>query len=548
MTLSTSTMPDALLRKPKNAAGDTQLDCLVALLIFLGCLGYLCLFRHFTSMDPDEGILLQGATRVLDGQVPYRDFFSFYTPGSFYFLAAPFRVFGNSFLVARMSLALIGASCSVVTYVLARRVCSRAISVLAAVLATTVGTAFRFEVLHNYYSTGFACLAVYSAIRLVETKNRRWGVATGSLTALTFLFEQSKGGGLALGLLVGYLLLRNSLKHLPVVTLIAGLIWPFLITFGYFAAQHATAQMVSSWLWPLHHYTSANHVPYGWQNWSDVKRGVIFGTGPMVARLAKLIVVSPGFVVPALPLIAVALLFYWSKQLWAQQEVENEAAYYVVMCSALTGLLVSTVIVRPDILHFLYAAPLWYVVLAWILGAPVRNRTLLGVRPWLIWYVAIAFGMLGFAMLLATTGAHNRFETRRGVVFTTDSDAVIPYLQAHSSPGDAILVYPYLPLYNYLSATRSPSRLDFFQPGMNTDMQADEIIDTLRSTGVHAVLFEPGFAEKIGEAWPETPLSEVGRDPVSDYIAHNFRLCRVLSTPDRSQFEYMVRKASRCPR
>src|SRR5215469_3955467 len=68
-------------------------------LIFLGGLGYLYIFRHFTTIEPDEGIVLQGATRILDGQVPYRDFFSFYTPGSFYLVAALFRVFGNSFVV-----------------------------------------------------------------------------------------------------------------------------------------------------------------------------------------------------------------------------------------------------------------------------------------------------------------------------------------------------------------------------------------------------------------------------------------------------------------
>ena len=546
---SSARIPAVAEAKPSSAlrpVKDAQIDGAIAVLVLLGCLSYLSVFRRFSSMEPDEGIVLQGATRVLAGQIPYRDFFSFYTPGSFYLTAGLFWIFGNSFAVARTSLAVTGALCSTITYPLARRVCSRWIALLSAVLATVVGTAFRFLVLHNYYSTLFACLAVFAAVKFVERRTSGWAFAVSSFTALTFLVEQSKGGCLGVGLLAGFLLLRKSLGRLPLRAFAAGLIWPFLITFGYFAAHHATIQMVSSWLWPLHHYTTANHVPYGWQDWSDEKRAIIFGTGPTVARVVKVIAVSPGFIVPVLPLIAVALLFYWAKRFRTRREFDAEAGYYVIMCSAFTGLLLSVVMARSDILHFLYLAPLWYVVLAWILGAPARSSLLSRIRPMLILYVATAFGILSFAVLLATTGAHTRLETRRGIVVTSDRDTVIPYLQAHSRPGDAILIYPYLPLYNYLTATRSPSGLDFFQPGMNTDAQADEIVHALRSGEVHAVLFEPDFAEKIGEAWPETPVSAIVQNRVADYIVRNFRRCKVLRSADDWEFEYMVRKDSEC--
>src|SRR5690242_2394479 len=63
-----------------------------ALGIFAVALAYLMLFRRFVSMEPDEGIILQGAHRILNGQVLYRDFFSFYTPGSYYLLTMLFRI------------------------------------------------------------------------------------------------------------------------------------------------------------------------------------------------------------------------------------------------------------------------------------------------------------------------------------------------------------------------------------------------------------------------------------------------------------------------
>ena len=124
-------------------------DRLIPFLLFVFCFTYLCAFVRYSTLEPDEGIVLRGAERILSGQIPYRDFFTFYTPGSFYLVAALFRIFGDTFAVARISLAAAGALCSVITYLLAKRVCSRGISVFAAVLATTAGVAFRFFVLHN---------------------------------------------------------------------------------------------------------------------------------------------------------------------------------------------------------------------------------------------------------------------------------------------------------------------------------------------------------------------------------------------------------------
>ena len=165
-------------------------DCAIAATIFLLCFAYLCIFLRYTSLEPDEGIVLLGAERILGGELPYRDFFSFYTPGSFYLVASLFRIFGDSFVVARVSIAVAGAICSVVTYALARRVCSPGVSLLCAFLATTTGAAFRFLVLHNPYSTLLCCLSIYSAVRYLETQASRWALGSGTLASLTFLIER----------------------------------------------------------------------------------------------------------------------------------------------------------------------------------------------------------------------------------------------------------------------------------------------------------------------------------------------------------------------
>jgi hypothetical protein len=528
------------------------LERFLPFLIFVTCLSYLCIFRRFSTLEPDEGIVLQGAERVLSGQIPYRDFFSFYTPGSFYLVAGLFRIFGDSLTVARFSLAVVGAICSVATYVLARRVCSWGIALFIAVLATTAGTAFRFLVLHNPYSTLGCCICLYAVLRLVETHKPVWAFSATSTASLTFLIEQSKGGGLYLGLTVAFVVFcAVDRKLLPPKSALAsalfGLLWPLALTFAYFAYHHSASLMVQSWLWPLNHYTRANHVPYGYQNWSDHTRDAIFHKGPLWLRGLKLLMVSPGLLVPVLPLIAMGLLIYWTVRLAGQSCDRSEARYFVLICAVLSGLLVSVVVTRADILHFTYLAPLWYIVLAWILqGRSARSETLAGLRVPLIAFVGVSFGLLSMAVLLATTGANTRIDTRRGRIATGPQETVIAYVQTHVPSGTGLLVYPYLPLYNYLTHTHSPARYDYFQPGMNTPEQAWEIIDSLQTSNV-PVLFESEFAEKISSSWPGTSIAAIVKDPVSDYIVRNYRTCKILSSPDKWRFQFMVRTETECP-
>jgi 4-amino-4-deoxy-L-arabinose transferase-like glycosyltransferase len=544
-------LEDASVSTPKQNLKSSPIERVLPLLIFAICFAYLCIFLRYSTLEPDEGIVLQGAERILAGQVPYRDFFSFYTPGSFYLVALLFRAFGDSFVVARTSLAVVGAICSVITYLLARRVCSRGVSIVGALLVTTAGAAFRFLVLHNPYSTLGSCLCLYAALRFVETKKSLWAFAMGSLASGTFLLEQSKGAGLYLGLGLGFAILgfldrEFRMRKRSLAMVVIGLLWPLIATFAYFGAHHAAGLMMQSWLWPLRHYTQANHVAYGFQNWSDHSREIIFNSGPMWLRVVKVVAVSPGLLVPVLPLIAIGVLVYWIIRMKRCPGDSTHGGYYLLVCSVLSGLLVSVVMVRADILHFLYLAPLWYLVLAWTLQTRgVRNGTLSALRVLLIALVGISFGLMSMAVVFAATGADTPVETRKGVIRTRGRENVIDYLQPHVAAGEQLLVYPYLPLYNYLTETRSPARYDYFQPGMNTPQQGQEIITSLQSSRA-PVLFEPWFAEKIANSWPGTSLRDIASDPVADYITRNYRTCRMINTYEGRRFHFMVRKDLPC--
>src|ERR1700689_4733234 len=56
--------------------------------------------RRFVLVG-DEGIFVDGARRVLAGQVPYRDFFIVMGPGTFWLQALALRVFGVTLAASR---------------------------------------------------------------------------------------------------------------------------------------------------------------------------------------------------------------------------------------------------------------------------------------------------------------------------------------------------------------------------------------------------------------------------------------------------------------
>ena len=134
-------------------------------------------------------------------------------------------------------------------------------------------------------------------------------------------------------------------------------------------------------------------MPYGYQNWSDDARHQLFGTGSPLERLIKVLAISPSFWIPALPLVAAGLLAYWIVQARRNSAADEKSAYYVIVAAGFVGVSLSTVVVRADIIHFMYLEPLNCLVLAWLLdGRDLPGRLIRSARPLLTAYVVIALG------------------------------------------------------------------------------------------------------------------------------------------------------------
>lgn len=537
---------------PEKSARDWG----VALLLFAFSVLFLWPFRDFTILFPDEGIILQGAQRIVRGQVLYRDFFTFYTPGSYYWTALRFRLFGSAFLAGRVVLLFYGGVISVALYMLARRVCSRWVAALTAYLFLVIGLPYRFLVLHNWDSTVLAVLALYAAVWWVESTHRAWALATGSLVSLTCLFEQSKGAGLVVGLGLGFLLLarygRRSgfLSRANSIVLLAGLAWPAILTFVYFASQHSLQQMMGDWLWPLEHYSLANRLPYGYIPLSIEGWETLYGSGSVLRTFFFIFLTSPFFIVPFLPFLGLALLILAVCRMRKESLPSAMNSYSVLVSACGLGLVLGAVATgRPEADHLIYVAPPLILVLGAVLSGPaVKSHLLKEVQPLLLTFLMVSFTAFGMVFLLSgPLSARQTLETRRGRIKTPCCDTVIPYLERHIPPGGEIFVYPYQPLYYFLTATSSPTSFDYLQLGLHSEDQIQEALDQLIAHPPRIVVWAPSFnTVTIPGAWPATPQQVLSKDIIRDFILARYRPCTTLSS-DGVPYVFLVRKDSACP-
>jgi hypothetical protein len=82
----------------------------------------------------DEGVILTGSTRVMEGAVPHRDFYVPYGPAQFSLLALLFKIFGPSVLVERLWDVLMKAAAVACVFLVGKRLTSTTWSLVTSAL------------------------------------------------------------------------------------------------------------------------------------------------------------------------------------------------------------------------------------------------------------------------------------------------------------------------------------------------------------------------------------------------------------------------------
>jgi hypothetical protein len=132
----------------------------------------------------DEGLMLQAGERIVDGQLPYRDFYANYGPGQYFLIGGLDWLFGPSLLTWRIVRVLLDAGVAVLAYALVRRDAPEPLA-LGAWLAVVAAMAFPSIPHPNPTALALA----FGALLLAP---RRPGLA-GALAGLAAVFRLDLG-------------------------------------------------------------------------------------------------------------------------------------------------------------------------------------------------------------------------------------------------------------------------------------------------------------------------------------------------------------------
>lgn len=149
----------------------------------------------------DEGLLAQTAERVLQGQLPHRDFDDTYTGGLAYLHALGMVVFGTNLLSLRVVLFLFFLGWVPALFSIASRFARPSVAALTVLLAVAWSVPHYPAAIPSWYNLFFATFGMVALLRYVEQPAPRWLLLAGlwgglaCLVKITGLFYL--GGALA---------------------------------------------------------------------------------------------------------------------------------------------------------------------------------------------------------------------------------------------------------------------------------------------------------------------------------------------------------------
>ncbi len=458
------------------------------------------------NLNPyDEGIVLTGAMRLLDGAVPHRDFYVNYGPGQFAVLAALFHSIRPAVWVERVWDALVHAAIVALVYRVAAPAAGRVLALAAALAAgmwlAGLSIAFGYPLLPAI-AAGFAGLA---ALRPALHGNRRAALAAGMCFGIVTLFRYDVGVALLAAGSIGLLPIARAM--LPFVlagfTVIA---LPLLLTLA------ALGALPGLWFdviaFPAQTYAATRALPA--PSFADIR------TTPIAASV---------FLPPLACLAALPALV----QLWYRN---NRAAAAWLLCLALATLvLYAKGLVRLSPRHIAggYLAALPLLAAAWRTGT-WRPLTTAVAAGFAFCSIYPAQGMLprlkaSWRDLPASCAGPPRLAC---MIVDQPTREAIAYVDAHTGAADPIFVG--LPAHDrifandvafYFLAARVPATKWYhFDPGLQTSLPIQQaIVRELQSAKPKLVVLEDVFTHVVE---PNASARSSGVRVLDRYIAAHY--------------------------
>jgi Dolichyl-phosphate-mannose-protein mannosyltransferase len=390
----------------------------------------------------DEGVLLNGAERMLGGQRLYIDFFEFPPPGGFVLTEAWFRIAGVSFLSARLLVILTIVAIACFTFLACRLASGSAL--LSAVLTAewvAMSQGNWTQTNPHWFTTLFSMVAAWAVLASVTAPRHRlrWPLIAGVAAGAAGMMIPTRGALAALAGATAFLDLRRQRVAL-IAYVVGGAVVPVGLL-AYVVGQHALSAAFDDVIrFPAERYWRDQSVPFGWD---------------AVGQNRPLKYLFP--LAGVLAMVAVAR----DPRGCLRDRVFRRCAAFGFM--GFIGCFP-----RPDMAHIGFTAPMVFPLLARCV-ARLTQRWRLAYRCIV---VAVVIGMCvpsarEWSWSMERALASELVSTPRGrVAFIRMPEVPALLARIAATPSaDSYFFYPYMPMLSFLTAREQVSKYDIFMFG-----------------------------------------------------------------------------------
>jgi hypothetical protein len=480
------------LRRRGSESGRPGLDgrdLLIAAALFAGVVAYLASLPRSLGWA-DESFLLYEARRIREGQVMYRDFFEFVSPGAWYVTALLYALFGTTIETARASADVLHGLAAALVYLGCRRLLVGRIlgSVAGAAVLLVCQPVWPYASPH-WYATTLTLLLLVLLLAVPSRPRPRWPIATGLLSGILIVVQQQKGVYLAAGAGAVFLadhFLAPAADREPIGALLvrlaylcAGVLAVTLPVFGWLVAVAGPDRLYEALVrYPLVNYRIG--YAYRWGEVTPLTRPFANETFPLLLEWLPVALVIP-----------FARVVRGVVRREASRAVRDRIALVVIALSS-----IASIYYGPDVIHIAFIAGVFFVALADSLehvfdrlGERVASAACLV----LCGLLAIGFAVrLGDHRAKAWKAFPVAYDSAFGRVHLAHPgqgkfiDAIRQRLDA--SPDRTMFCYHATTAIYLLAGGSNPTRFQLFKPHVNDRSQTDEVLGVLEREKVPYVV------------------------------------------------------------
>ena len=516
------------------------------------------LFNRESVLSYAIGYNLYGAERVLEGEVPYRDFHTLYPPATVYLNAAIFKVLGISLYGALLGVMVFKVLTTVMLFLCGRIVMPRAWALAAAAFSLFwLRPNGPFKAVPMHYGALFLAVALFSILSYVTRGNRGYLVAAGAAIGVLALFKHNIGAYALIGSLVVVLAadLPSGVKARRIIgsyrgplLLLGSLFLPLIPVIIYMKSQGALGRMVHTLLFGPGEFLLGrlNALPspvtafmfalvlamygYAWARFKSNPPGARFALAMVVVTVSGFILLADQnsidsiiFYAPVIIIVSAALVCFFGKQLGRTSRV----ALLALIVGAAAAFMESfprfareqAISATPFVVLLLFN--LLYIFkpqIQSVAGSGLRLNVALAILP-------LAFALMGGRLFASTYFNGFRFKSEtelqavrgRGVYFpqsiAREIDEIVDYVQQRVGPDGYFFAHSYAgSSFLFLADRNNPSGAQFWGGVGVSDEEKSRTLATIRENDVRLVI----TSEKDIAAEKFTAMRE--------YMDRNFRL------------------------